>query len=396
MHLAGVLLQIEPDDSDGDTFSNLEEIELGSYPGAVDSTPAPPECPDEPIGPYDVCNWDARYVFSRVGTDFCGSRPTYEDLASFDSLDAAAKRTAVHEKLDACLASEFWRGRDGEVWQLAYRKIRPIGTLKALSDYDVDFGIFAWAHLDHHDVRDMLLSDLYTLVSPAGAGPTIYQQVATVEVCDPLGQNCVYPQPMQQERRVGMISTTWFLLYYVMFSPIPRTAAAQAYRSYLNFDIAKLEGLDPLAEPPVDYDGSGIEAEECAVCHATLEPLTAPFTRYNAFQDPGFTYDADRMNKWAAVLANPSLAQVPEAGRLLGQDVADLRAWAQVAANSDEFYAAVTEDYWQRLVGAKPSLDQSELYQDFDETWRTLKEDPQHSVFRMLHTLIDTEAYGAP
>ena len=234
-------------------------------------------------------------------------------------------------------------------------------------------------------MREVLTSQSYVLVSPAGTTPTIYTQQATVE-----------GQPMQSAARAGALTTSWVLLFNTMFTAMPRTAAAQAYRSYLNLDIAKLEGLDPSLPPPVDYDGSGVSAEGCAGCHATLDPLTYPFTRFNGLQDPLFTYDPTRMDELAVALQKPALATVPETGKLLGQEVTGLVQWAEVAANSDPFYSAVVEDYWKLLVGAEPSIDKADLYADYEAVWQSLKADPNHSVFTMLHVLVDTEAYGAP
>ena len=66
-----------------------------------------------------------------------------------------------------------------------------------------------------------------------------------------------------------------------MFTSIPRTSAAQAYRAYLGYDISKMEGLQAVVDEPVDYDAKGVEAPDCAVCHRTLDPLTYPFSRYD-------------------------------------------------------------------------------------------------------------------
>lgn len=37
-----------------------------------------------------------------------------------------------------------------------------------------------------------------------------------------------------------MLTTRWFLAKNTMVTPIPRTTAAQAYRAYLGYDIAKM------------------------------------------------------------------------------------------------------------------------------------------------------------
>lgn len=386
-HLATVLAELEAQDADADGYSNADEIASGSYPGDATSLPVAPVCPDEPIGPYHVCEWDSRFTYLRVWQDFCGHRPAYEDVLAFEALTEDERRQAIHESLDACLQTEFWRGRDGAVWQLAHRKIRPVLAIKGIlgADYDVDYAMFAWAHLDGHDVREVLTAKSYVVVSPAGTTPTVYAQQADVS-----------GQPMQNTYRAGALTTSWVLLFNTMFTAMPRTAAAQAYRSYLNLDIAKLEGLDPNGTTPVDYDGSGVAAEGCATCHATLDPLTYPFTRYNGLQNPNFIYDPSRMSELAGELGKPLLAAVPETGKLLGQEVTGLVEWAEVAANSDDFYRAVVEDYWKLLVGAEPSVDQADIHADYDAVWQSLKADPGHSVFAMLHVLVDTEAYGAP
>jgi len=75
-----------------------------------------------------------------------------------------------------------------------------------------------------------------------------------------------------------MLTTRWFLAKNTMLTPVPRTTAAQAYRAYLGYDIAKLEGLQPVAGEPVDYDRKRVTAEQCAVCHSTLDPLSYPFS----------------------------------------------------------------------------------------------------------------------
>ena len=72
-----------------------------------------------------------------------------------------------------------------------------------------------------------------------------------------------------------------------MFTSIPRTTAAQAYRAFLGYDIAKLEGLWPVAGEPADYDNKGVGAPACAGCHATLDPLTYPFSRYEGIGGGG-------------------------------------------------------------------------------------------------------------
>ena len=48
---------------------------------------------------------------------------------------------------------------------------------------------------------------------------------------------------MVPSKRAGMLTTRWNLVFNTMFTAMPRTTAAQIYRSYLGLDIAKSEGL---------------------------------------------------------------------------------------------------------------------------------------------------------
>jgi hypothetical protein len=83
----------------------------------------------------------------------------------------------------------------------------------------------------------------------------------------------------------------------------------------------------------------------------------------------------------------------PEAGYLLGQPVANLVEWGEVAANSDAFARATVLDYWKLLMGGAPRPDESA---EFDALWRAFMTDHAYGVDRMLHHLITTEAYGVP
>ena len=77
-----------------------------------------------------------------------------------------------------------------------------------------------------------------------------------------------------------MITTQWFLSINTMFSPLPRTTAAQAYRAYLGADIAQQQGIFPIAGEPLDVDDKGVRDAQCATCHATLDPLSYAFAEY--------------------------------------------------------------------------------------------------------------------
>lgn len=372
-NLADAITAVETGDADGDGFPNADEIAWGTYPGDPSSFPILRVCPSP--------DYDPEYALEKVALDVCGVRLTYEQKQQLAAASMAEKMDAVHLTLDACLDSEFWLGKNGTLWELAHRKIRPIGALKngedpgaiPVSDYYDDYNLFVYAQIDDHDVRDLLLGDYFV---DRTSNPTTY-----VRVADKAGQLT------QRDRRAGMMTTQWFLIYYVMFTAVPRTAAAQAYRSYLNLDIAKLQGLRPVSGEPIDWDSKGVTQEACVICHSTLDPLTYPFTRYEGF--PGAQYNPNRMQQYLAEA--PSIGLTPESGTILGQPVADLMEWANVAANSDEFAAATVTDYWNLLIGHPPA---AEELPELERLWRGLQTKHAFSVERMLHDLVETEAYG--
>ncbi|HZO11865.1 MAG TPA: hypothetical protein VFB62_01350, partial [Polyangiaceae bacterium] len=254
-----------------------------------------------------------------------------------------------------------------------------------------DYALFVWTQMDGHDVRDMLMATyLVTIDLPLGPDDLSFVEYRQVPE--------IPGQPMQVERRAGMLTLAWPLFYNTMFTALPRTTAAQAYRAFLGLDIAKSEGLDwPVAGEPVDYDNAGVSAPECAQCHATLDPLAYPFATYNGLQaDPQigeFMYDANRIDKYFAQQF-PEMVNMPESGVIFGVPVDNLLHWANVAANSDAFYAARVEDYWSLLVGEAPRPDDAASYAQFTALWESLRN--HHSIETMLHAFIETEVYGAP
>ncbi|MCK6519667.1 hypothetical protein L6R46_31985, partial [Myxococcota bacterium] len=165
--------------------------------------------------------------------------------------------------------------------------------------------------------------------------------------------------------------------------------------AYLGYDIALLEGLSDVPGEPADYDNKGVGEAACAACHATLDPLTYPFSRYEGIgggQGDSYSYAPNRLNGFTDV-DGERVADTPEAGVLFGEPVEDLIAWAAVAANSEAFRRATVLDYWKLLLGEAPrATEQAE----FSRLVRDLGGDHGYSVELMLHDLIDMEAYGAP
>lgn len=392
--LPGALAAVEALDTDGDQVSNLIEIQRGTSPADARSFPSDVPCAGGENPQYKVCRYDFHYVYRKLQLDFCGYSPTYGQLKTFDALASDDLRRAfLDQQLDACLASEFWRGKNGTLWKMAHPKIRPVGSLKSgedpgqipLADYYDDYALFTWSHTDDHDVRSVLTANFYVARSGGTNGaPTVYTQVST------LGS-----QGVDLAHRAGNMTSAWTLVYFVMFTALPRNAASQMYRAYLGLDIAKQEGLYSVANEPRDYDAKGVQATACAACHATLDPLSYPYRNYNGLTGPQNkmgTYVPNRLETFFPNLT-PNLNQTPESGVIFGQPVTSLTQWAQVAANSDAFLVATTTDYWKLMMGHAPRPEENA---EFVATWRALKATHNYRVKPMLHDLIRTEAYGAP
>lgn len=397
--LPAALAAVEAKDADGDTYTNLDELLAGTYPADKDSVPAADGCPtsSDANGGYDVCNYDARYVYKKLHLDFCGTTVAYDRLKAFEVLED--KDAEIQDALGRCLDSEHWRGQDGVLYRLAHKKIRPAQSIKSgagagdlpLADYDDDYYLFVYTQTDDRDARELLTAQ-YFVEAEAGP-PTVYRTYQRTPFQDLQQRGAQVAQLVDADRRAGMLTTRWNLMFNTMFTPIPRTTAAQAYRAYLGLDIARMEGLEDVPNEPADYDQKGVQAEACRRCHATLDPLTYPFTRYSGFNGgTPFSYAPNRMNNMANGRNDP-LRDTPEAGVLFGQQVDDLVQWANVAANSDQFAKATVLDYWQLLLGEPPRPTEQEA---FDRLWRNLETEHDYSVERMLRELVTTEAYGVP
>lgn len=389
--LPDALAAVEAFDSDQDGYSNRQEIDAGSWPGDPDAQPEPDapaqdECdPEQSPNPgYRVCGSDPAFTLRRVYLDFCGHSPSFEQLQALTDPPPNQQWALVDEALARCLDSEHWMGKNGVLWQMAYPKIRPIGAIKGGPedpgpirgpDYYNDFNLYTYAHTDDHDVRDVLQAQYF--VARSTDGGTRYERVEEA-----------FGEILPVDRRVGMLTTGFFQIQFAM-AALPRAAAAQAYRAYLGFGLERSEGLFPVAAEPADWDGKEVTTEECAYCHSTLDPLTYPFSRYGA----GGRYDEDRLllPTWDGY--PDTLRDTPEEGVIFGEPVANLVEWGEVAANSDAFSINVVADYWERLVGSRPTPGSNA---EFDALWRDLSQRHDYRTERMLADLIHTEAYSVP
>ena len=343
---------------------------------------------------YKLCESDPRFTYNRINLDFCGYSPPIAELDNVASQSSSDAQWALLDALlDRCLNSEFWIGKNGALWQMAYPKVRPVGAIKAGedagpmagTDYYDDFALFTYINTGDRDIRDLLLAQYYVQRQVVD-GKTSY-----------ITREDLPLQFVDKERRAGMITTQFYLLRYIM-AALPRAAAAQLYRAYLGMDIAKGQGLNAILDEPKDYDQKGVNAPVCAVCHSTLDPLTYPFTRYTEGCQtcgpmyPPFQYVPERLFLEPYPGLPASVLETPENGYLFGEPVTDLTAVAEMAANSDEFLIAITRDYWSLLINDENPQGDAE----FDNLWRSLKTENNYQIEKMLHSLIRTEAYSVP
>ncbi len=402
--LSAALAAVESADADGDQFSNLDEILAGAHPADPDSYPREGTCPlpGEQLG-WNPCASDPSYTLKKVSLDFCGHSPT---RAQMDAIKTASNpQEIIQQALATCLDTEHWRGQDGVLWNLANKKIKPVQSIKSgegegnipLADYYDDYALFVYVSSDDRDAREMLTAQYFVERFPGP--PTEYVPFNRSPIQDVSTRGQEVAQLVAANRRAGMLTARWFLMSNTMFTGVPRTTAAQAYRAYLGFDIAKMQGLSEIQGEPRDYDRKGVQATECARCHSTLDPLTYPFAYYSGIGGESgnvipFSYVADRPDRFVNT-DGPAMADVPEQGYIFGQPVANLVEWAQVAANSEHFARALVLDYWRFLLGQDPQPNQQA---EFDELWQNFMSESGHNyrVEAMLRALVQTEAYSVP
>jgi hypothetical protein len=402
--LPNALKGIEQEDADGDGFPNLAEILGGTQMADASSMPRALSCSADVSAKagkarWNVCGYDPVYAFKKVNLDFCGKSATRAEIATFSKTKNDPKKwqAALSTKLDQCLTSRYWAGKDGVVWNIANPKVRPAHTVKSgenpgpvpLGDYDDDYNLFTWANTGDRDVRELLRAQYF--VKRVSDDPVKLEIIPEEELAK---RKRDQTQNVPREKRVGMITTRWNAASNTMFTPIPRTTAAQAYRAYLGYDISKMQGLMPVNHSPEDYDNKGVKAPQCAACHTTLDPLTYPFTRYNGIGQ--YNYRDDRLTQFVRT-EGPRITEAPPSGVLLGQPVKDLLEWGKVAVNSDPFAQKVVFDYWKVLVGREPDAQPADQA-EYSRLWRGLKakDGYNYRVEKMLHDLVLTQAYGRP
>jgi hypothetical protein len=426
--LPDVLRGLSDSDSDADGASNLDELTKGTLPGDAASVPPSAAEPDPgtalPNPEFAIGQHDVAFAYKRASVLYCGHSPSYEEMQPFrDALRSAdEKRALLHERLEACLDSPYWQ-REG-LMRLADDRIRPITNLgsdskvvitipletlngrpelaSSMGDYNYDYRLWVHALTGNRDARDLLLAQYFVLENPDGTWTTTEDIIPNTR-----DDVTASGQLLEKPYRAGMLSTMWFITRNTMFAELPRTTAAAAYRAYLGADIAKMQGLLPVPGEPDDIDNKGVANERCAVCHSTLDPLAYAFASYNGFEfndDPLVLADlfvagsfrdfarfgiynperpATKMPGWSATEQQPYL---------LGQQVSGLREFAQVAAESDEFARNLATIFFSHALTREPD---AEDLPELTMLWQSLPADA-FSANKLIHRLVDTQAFGAP
>ncbi|MDB4985174.1 MAG: hypothetical protein JWN04_352 [Myxococcaceae bacterium] len=394
--LVAALAAVADDDADMDGASNLDELRAGSSPSTADRA-APMSSGSLPNPRYRIGSYDPAFAFRRVSTLYCGRSPTYAEMTAFNAgADDATLKQRVHDALDRCLATDYWRNEG--LLRLADKRIKPVLAFGkdtdinlynyrlVVGDYDYDFRMWRYGLTEDHDMRELLTAQYHLVVAADG---TIQKVTGVIE--KPNEKDLAGGQPVPDERRAGLLTTQWFLAYNTMFSPMPRVSAAQAYRAYLGADIAASEGLRPVAGEPVDVDKRGVANPRCANCHSTLDPLAYAFAEYDGISisaTPSFgTYAPGRPSSLI-----PGWNPAAQTSSLLGKTVSNLVEWGKVASESDEFKRNIATMFFVQALN-RPALP-AEI-SEFDALWQSAASD-SYSANRMLHRLVDSHAFGSP
>lgn len=393
--LGTALATIETQDSDVDGLANIDELLLGTRPGDAESFWIPIE---EPVGEsnvhYAVGEYDPKLAYRRTMITYCGRPPNYDEIESY--LASSDLMQKLEESLDDCLKSEYWL-QEG-LLRLADKRIKPLEAigfngLIPLADYEWDYRLFKHVLTENRDARDLLRADYH--IGENGQileGDIRFENGSLYPINAPLP---VGGQPLDADKRAGMITTQWFLMSQTMFSHLPRTTAAQAYRAYLGQDIARSQGLLPVPGEPLDVDNKGVSAPECAVCHSTLDPLSYAFASYDGIGGGTTEYDgySDIISSLETTgMYLPERNPWGEESVILDEGVSNLVDWAQVASESDMFARNLAMMFWKQAIQREPFPDEQE---DFLDLWQRLPAE-DYAVNKMLHRLIRTDAFGVP
>lgn len=386
--LESALTKLESADSDEDGIANLSELEAGTNPGDPES--AWPFCANE-RPPLDAAPVPEGYDFERALTRasilYCGRSPTFEQLETLRSLDDGERYAELHDTVSTCLASSYWR--DEGLARLADPRVRPVSSVGAASevgivigDYEWDYRLWSYILTEDRDARELLRADYHVERASDGTLRPVKGKIGATASSG--------PQPLEPERRAGMITSQWFFAINTMFSPLPRTTAAQAYRAYLGLDLSKQEGIIPMPGEPLDIDDKGVREAQCAGCHAALDPLSYAFAPYEGIVGASL----DKLGRSGVYNPRRPAREIPgwndPQAALLGEPVEDLVQWAEVAAESDAFARNLVSTFFRHALEREPLV--SERFA-FEALQQSLPGDA-YSANRLIHRLVDLAAFG--
>lgn len=370
--LLDALNKVEELDSDEDGVKNIDEIVNFGAPGNAAVKPAS----------KIALVYNAPLAYKRIKAVYCGESANYSELQKVRS--AADPKALLHAELSRCLETPYWKGE--ALFRLADKKIQPLGAIGfggnvVIADFRFDYRLFSYIMSGDRDVRELLSAQYHIDIN----GNKVEGVIAREEQAQ-IGARIVIGggQSLVPARRAGMMTTQWFMAFYTMFSMLPRNTASQVYREYLGMDIAKGEGLMPVANEPKDVDARKVAQPDCAVCHSTLDPLAYSFSSYVGIDPiPAYLNNANGTYK-----ANRTTYAAQ--GTIMGTAVPDLLAWAEKARNSDAFKKNVAHMMFSQALSREPMAHEKAEY---DALWQGLPADG-YSVNKMLHRFIDSLSFG--
>jgi hypothetical protein len=397
--LGAAMAAVAMQDSDGDGVNNAQEMQDGTLPGS--SASVSDKCSSSSI-PLAERSYDFARAFRRLHVLYCGHSPTFEEVSSFNALgnDPAAKYARIDAALETCLQSDYWRNEG--VQRLGDVRIRPIkavgrnGTarLVIIGDYEWDYRLWAYVLTDDRDMRDLLLADYHVEKSASGElvkreGVIPEPPWAPVSVSNPTmdaiatSRGSPQGQPLEPERRAGMITTSWFIAVNTMFSPVPRATAAQASRAYLGQDFGLGQGLRPVAGEPADIDKRSVGATGCADCHSTIDPISYAFIWYNGISGRETGKYSQRRPSAVSGWSNNQ-------GSLLGQPIRDAKDFGKVAVASELFPRNLANMFLKHAIERERTTAEEV---EFDELWRSIPADGW-SANKLIHRIVRSSFFG--
>ena len=185
--LPSALLAADGLDSDGDGVSNRDEILQGTLPADANSKPGSSACQGGDNPQYAVCKYDLRHAYRKALLDFCGASPTYPQLRSFLDLPSDDERRAfLDAEIDRCTGTDFWRGKNGQLWKVAHPKIRPVGSLKAGEDPGGVQFAGQYVGFGHRQPRPFACQERDTRAGIADQGRATRRPMRHADLADPV------------------------------------------------------------------------------------------------------------------------------------------------------------------------------------------------------------------